>query len=464
MLKIAPQQGPQEEFLSSSADIVIYGGSAGSGKSYAILIEPLRHIQNKDFGAVIFRRSMPSITNEGGLLDTSKGMYNSLGAKLVKSPRPMWRFPSGSRITFAHLQSDDTVLDWHGSQVPLIIFDELTEFTKHQFFYMLSRNRSTCGVIPYVRASTNPDADSWVAEFISWWIDQSTGLPIKERSGKIRYMIRLADNIIWGNSRAELIEKYNVDYNDIKTISFIAATIQDNQELLKVNPGYLANLKALPTVERERLLMGNWKIKPNAGMYFKRSQITMIDEIPTDVTEWVSRWDLAATEASESNANPDWTARVLMGKRKNGRFVVVHAMHDRLNAHNVRMLVKNTTTSDKARFGRVKTIIPQDPGQAGKAQFASYVAMLTGFFIVVEHETKAKVTRAEPFAAQWQAGNVDVVVGAWNDAFFTELEAFPEGKFDDQVDAAAGAFNGLSLSTNTKLSNMSSGTSYWTGI
>ena len=65
---------------------------------------------------------------------------------------------------------------------------------------MLSRNRSTCGVKPYIRGTTNPDADSWVAPFIQWYWDADTGYPIPERSGVIRYFTRLGDEIIWGDT------------------------------------------------------------------------------------------------------------------------------------------------------------------------------------------------------------------------------------------------------------------------
>jgi hypothetical protein len=76
---------------------------------------------------------------------------------------------------------------WKGAQITLICFDELTHFSAHQFFYMVSRNRSTCGVRPYIRATCNPDADSWVADFLSWWIDPESGHPIRERAGVLRY-------------------------------------------------------------------------------------------------------------------------------------------------------------------------------------------------------------------------------------------------------------------------------------
>ncbi|MFY8041621.1 MAG: terminase large subunit domain-containing protein, partial [Rhodoferax sp.] len=217
---IRPQEGPQEAFLASSADIVIYGGAAGGGKTFAILMEPLRHVDVADFGAVIFRRESVQITNEGGLWDTAMSIYPLVGGSPKTLPKPMFKFPSGAKITFAHLNHETDVLGWQGSQVPLIEFDELTHFTRTQFFYMLSRNRSTCGVRPYVRATCNPDADSWVAELIAWWIDQTTGLPIMERSGVVRWMVRVSDQIRWADTPEQLSELHGVAIEDCKSLTF----------------------------------------------------------------------------------------------------------------------------------------------------------------------------------------------------------------------------------------------------
>jgi len=140
LVEIRPQEGPQTAFLSSPADIAIYGGAAGGGKSWALLAEPLRNISNPKFGAVIFRRTTTQIRNEGGLWDESSHMYAPLGG----DPKDMtldWRFPSGANISMAHLEYDKSVLNWQGSQIPLLCFDELTHFSARQFFYMMSRNR-----------------------------------------------------------------------------------------------------------------------------------------------------------------------------------------------------------------------------------------------------------------------------------------------------------------------------------
>jgi len=298
------------------------------------------------------------------------------------------------------------------------------------------------GVRPYVRATCNPDADSWVAEFISWWIDSETGYPIQERGGIIRYMLRIADSIEWGDSPEELVTKYpDFDVTDTKSVTFIPATIHDNQELLKVNPQYLSNLKALPEVERERLLNGNWKIKPAAGMYFKRGQVgNMLDKIPSDVIRWVRGWDLAATAEDEGKESA-YTASVLIGKRKGGRYLVADVSNSRLSANDVRQTVKLTAQTDKAKYKRVRIRLPQDPGQAGREQAQSYIKFLAGFDVMAETESGSKEVRAEPMAAQWQAGNFDVLVAPWNDMYFSQLESFPASKYKDMVDAGSTAFN-----------------------
>lgn len=436
-IAIRPQAGPQEAFLSSPADIVIYGGAAGGGKTYAVLMEPLRHVDNPEFGAVIFRRESVQITNEGGLWDTAMQLYPSQSGKPRTAPKMMFTFPQGGRVTFAHLNLEADVLGWQGGQVPLICFDELTHFTRFQFFYMLSRNRSTCGVRPYIRATCNPDADSWVAEFIAWWIDQGTGYPIPDRSGAIRYFVRVGDSLHWADSREALVEAHGTLPEDAKSVTFIAASVRDNKALLAADPGYLANLKSLSRVERERLLGGNWKIKPAAGLYFKRQEITLLDELPADIVQWVRAWDLAATEPSEDNDDPDWTAGVLFGRRANGKTVIADLVHERRQSAAVRALIKRVAILDGK--GK-KVIVPEDPGQAGKDQAANFVTFLAGWPVFRRRATSNKVARAEPFAAQWQAGNVEVLRAPWNEALFGELEGFPGARHDDIVDACSDAF------------------------
>ena len=435
---IGPQPGPQEAFLSTNADIAVYGGAAGGGKTYALLLEPLRHIDNPHFGAVIFRRDAVQITNEGGLFDTSFQIYAQIDAMPKLSPHRTWIFPTGATITFNHLHNEYDVNHWQGAQIPFIGYDELTHFEESQFWYMLSRNRSTCGVRPYIRATTNPDADSWVAELVDWYINPDTGYPIFERSGKIRWFVRIDGKLVWANSRQELLN----DHPGLipKSFTFIPATLSDNKILNDHDPEYRANLLQLNRVERERLLAGNWKIKHSTGSYFPQLCVQVISAIPTDVIMWVRRWDLAATEPSETNPSPSATASVLMGKRANGRIVIADGINIRKPANIVRDVLLNVATQDRSNYKRVITVIPQDPGQAGKDQSANLIAYLAGHRVKAVRETGPKETRAEPLSAQWQAGNIDVVEGVWNKNYLNEMASFPSEEHDDYVDASSGAY------------------------
>ena len=474
MTTVIRPQPKQEQFLASSADIAIFGGAAGGGKSWSLLYEPLRHVDNPKFNAVIFRKNANQILAAGGLWDESLAMYFQYpGAMPLKTPTPRWVFPSGANINFNHLERQPDVYKWQGSQICLIGFDELTHFSEFVFFYMLSRNRSMSGIKPYVRATCNPDADSWVAEFISWWVDQESGYPIPERSGKLRYMGRINEEIMWGDSPEEVIsiaEKKGYDeelkIEDVKSVTFIMSTIYDNQELLSKDSGYLANLKALSQVERERLLYGNWKIKAAKGLFFPRTAIgEFLDAVPNDVVRWVRGWDLAATSEDEGG-DPAYTASMLIGKRKNGRYIIANVTNSRLKAHDVRKQVRTTAIMDKAKYKRVRIRMNRDPGQAGKEQAESYIKWLAGFSVNIERETGSKIDRAEPFAAQWQAGNVDIVKGDWNEMYLGQLEAFPESKYKDMVDCSSTAFlelEAMNTSAPPPQSTALNRQSVWTG-
>lgn len=286
---IKPQEGFQEKFLSSPADIVIGGSAAGVGKTFALILEPIRNKDVEGFGGVIFRRTAPQIKNIGGLWDTSMQIYPPLGATPKESTLE-WIFNESVKLKFSHLEYEKNVFDWQGAQLPFIGFDELQHFSKVMFFYLLSRNRSTCGIRPYVRATCNPDPDSWLSEFISWWIDQETGFPIPERDGVIRYMVRDGENYIWGDTVEEVIEKASyliqplVEKSGInakefvKSVTFISGDIYQNRKLLETNPQYLANLMAQDDQTKAQLLHNNWKIvESDRDIYNHASFIGMFE-------------------------------------------------------------------------------------------------------------------------------------------------------------------------------------------
>lgn len=440
---IKPQPGFQVQVLACDADIAIVGGSAGCGKTFVELLEPLYHKDVPGFTAVFFRRTTTQIRNPGGLWDSARLVYPLMGGTPLEQPLE-YHWPSGAKVKMAHLEHESTVLEWQGAQVCLFLFDELTHFTESMFFYMLSRNRSACGVRPYIRASCNPDADSWVANLIAWWIDQATGFPIPERAGVIRYFARVNNALTWGSTREEVTAKCpTVSADDVKSLTFIPGKLDDNQELLRIDPGYRGNLMAMTRVERARLLDGNWKVRKEAGSYFRRNDVKLLDHAPSvsALSAITRRWDLAASEPSEAYPDPDYTCGVKVGRYKDGRFVVLHAEIARKRSNEVRALIKSTAAMDKAQHEGCSVGIPEDPAQAGKDQVDSYSKELAEFAFYAERETGDKQTRAEPCAAQWQHGNIDVVKGDWNEQFFSMLEGFPDPKVhDDPVDALCGAY------------------------
>jgi predicted phage terminase large subunit-like protein len=443
---LSPQPGPQTEFLRTPADICIYGGAAGGGKSVGLILEPLRYVSRvPGFTAVFFRRTTPEITNPGGLWDESLNFYPRFGG-LPNQRGHEWRWPRTGKIKFSHLQFDSTVYHWQGAQIALIAFDELTHFTAHQFYYLLSRNRSTCGVRPYIRATCNPDADSWVADFLAWWIDQETGFPIPERAGVLRYFIRVGERIMWADRPEDLVELITrsqalppgVEPSRPISVTFIPAKVSDNPALLRVNPEYLTWLLSLPLLERERLLGGNWKIRPAAGLYFKREWCAVADGVPADL-DVIRYWDLAATEKTEFN-DPDWTVGIKLGRDRNGGYWLLDMVRQRANPGDVEKLLLETAAGDGKR---VKIGFGQDPGQAGKSQALHLVRALSAFTVRPATESGDKLTRFGPFSSQCRAGNVKILRGSWNDDLFHVLEGFPDLAHDDEVDACSGALEML---------------------
>lgn len=440
-MDIRPQPGFQERVLACSADILIAGGSAGCGKSWCSVVEPLRHIGIPGFGAIIFRRTFPELVGPGSIWEEATNIYPHLGG--VARGEQRWMFPSGSSVIFGHLQHDQARLAHHGKAYALIIFEELCTFSEAQFWYLFSRNRSICGVRPYIRATCNPDPDSFVAKLIAWWINQKTGFPIFERSGVLRWFVRVGDTLDWGDSAEEVEARHpELPPGMARSLTFIPGRLDDNKILEQADPGYRARLLSLPRVDRERLLFGNWKVRAAAGMYFQRGYFPIIDEAPTMIRS-VRFWDKAASEPTAAYPDPDWTAGVKVAKLEGGKYLIRHVARMRGTPGKVDAIMKAIASQD----GKGVTIgVFQDPGQAGVVDLAHMRRLLDGYTIRSTRPTKDKVTLAGPFSSQCEGGNVLLLRGEWNDPYLDELENFPGKGKDDQVDGSSGAFNELQSS------------------
>ena len=225
-------EGPQEDFLAAGETDVLYGGAAGGGKSYAMLVDPLRYAHRPAHRGLIIRRSMPELRE---LIDKSRELYPKAfpGCK-YKEVEKLWNFPSGAKIEFGFLERDADVYRYQGQAYSWIGFDEITHLpTEFAWNYLASRLRTTDSEITcYMRCTANPGGAgaTWVKKR---YIDPSP--PHESFEG--------AD----GLSR-----------------KFIPARLQDNP-FLATDGRYEKMLKALPPTQRQQLLEGNWDVAEGAA-------------------------------------------------------------------------------------------------------------------------------------------------------------------------------------------------------
>ena len=244
-----PNDGPQTEFLAAPEKDVLYGGAAGGGKSYAMLVDPLRFCHRSAHRALILRRTMPELRE---LIDKSRELYPRAfpGAKF-REVEKVWNFPSGAKIEFGFLERDADVYRYQGQSYSWIGFDEITHLpTEFGWNYLSSRLRTTDSEItPYLRCTANPGGVGahWVKNI---YVDPAEpGRTFKGGDGLMR--------------------------------KFIPARLDDNPYLAE-DGRYEEMLKALPEVQRRQLLEGNWDITEGAAFVEFDTEVHVIPpfEIP----------------------------------------------------------------------------------------------------------------------------------------------------------------------------------------
>jgi len=444
---IRPQPGPQTEFLSSPADIVVYGGAAGGGKSFGLLLDMARHVNNPQYRAVIFRRSYPQIAAGGGLWDESMKLYPLLGAK-PQTKDFRWVFPSGAEIKLTHMQHEKSKLEHQGAQYARIGWDELTHFEESQFWYLMSRNRSTAGVRPQVRCTTNPDGKSWVKKFIAPWVDSSFRRmnPLAAESGEIRYMLRTGDHLEWMTPAYYAEWKERNPSRNLKSVTFISSRLSDNKILMELNPEYLENLESMALVDRERLLHGNWDISDD-DLLLNKDWFKIVDEseIPfANLTQFCRYWDLAATE-KETDRRACFTCGALLAKDKiTGNIYILDVIRKQYNPVAVRNLVFDTIEYDlnhwsgQCNSSTYKVRMEQEPGATGKIVIDDFAREIVGVNFDGDRPTGDKFTRATPLAQKAEQGRMFVRKAPFNKELMNEIETYPAG-LKDQIDAVSGA-------------------------
>lgn len=393
----------QKVFLRTYGLEGLFGGAAGGGKSSALLMSALQYVDVPGYSAILFRRTYADLSLPGALMDRFREWMKNYDEVSWNNNSYTATFPSGARISFGYLNNTNDYLRYKGSEFQFIGMDEVTEIREQDYRYLFSRLRRPANgelaTVPLrMRCASNP-APNWVRQrFIVEGLE----------SGRI----------------------------------FVPSLLTDNPGIDA--DSYRLALAALDPVERRRLEEGDWW-STTLGTLFDRTSFVLIDpvEVPqvTGSARAVRFWDLAATEPSSTNPDPDWTVGTLM-LFDQGIAYVLDVRKARVKGDKVETLLAQTAAED----GHAVAIrMEQEPGSSGKAlvdQYARYI--LPGYDFGGIRSTGDKLTRARPFAAAVANGNVRVVRGSWLTDWLDEFSSFPEAcNHDDQVDSAVSAFTHL---------------------
>ena len=246
-----PNAGPQTDFLAAGEREVLYGGSAGGGKSYAMLADPLRYMGHPSFSGLLLRHTTEELRE---LVWKSQEIYPKIWKGIKWSERKMqWTAPSGARLWMSYLDRDDDVLRYQGLAFSWIGFDELTQWNKpFAWNYMRSRLRTAASDLPiYMRATTNPGGPGhgWVKKM---FIDPAPyGKTFDATDIETGEVLKYPA----GHSKAG---------QSLFKRKFIPARLSDNPYLSREGD-YEAMLLSLPEQQRKQLLEGDWDIKEGAA-------------------------------------------------------------------------------------------------------------------------------------------------------------------------------------------------------
>lgn len=392
---------PQARFYMSHEERVLFGGAAAGGKSEALLVAALQYADIGGHAGMIVRKNFTALNKPGALMDRAEQWLKGRGVKFDNSSHT-WTFPSGYRLTFVAMDSANAVEIIQGSEFCTALIDEAGQLKKRQLEFIYSRlRRPTGSIIPirYLLAS-NPDGPSEMDLF------------------------------------HEFVEP-SIKGRRTPGVLFIPANPETNPY---VDPKYMQLLNKLSPVMRSKFLLGQWCVK-SAGLLFVRDKFHKIprSEVPQEFQALARAWDLAASEVTEQNSNPDWTRGILVGLI-DGRFYILDVQSVRGRPFQVEKLLDDTSKSDGKE---VALVFPQDPGQAGKVQYIGLAGKFAGLTVKRDSLKGNKELRAQSVSSSVDAGNVYVVEASWTESLLDELCSFPPDNneiHDDQVDALSSAW------------------------
>ena len=469
-----PSSHRQEQFINSRAFITCFGGAAMSGKTFQGLMRFLLYVDDPLFSGYVVRKNATDFKKGGGAFEEAIRMFKAYDSGMTYTKQPMQiNFSSGATINFIGLDGSAGMESVQGIQITCAMVDEATHLSEEEIMWLITRLRATSDNIePCIWLTCNPDPESFLCDWLSdyylypigSYVDGELveGRPNTERNGRVRYFLRVGNEMKWSSNEDELFEGYKhlypLDEDGVSTcrpqsFCFIGATVLDNPLMMKKNPNYVAQLASAPRIKMERLLKGNWYAREEGSGYFKRdwTPIKTAKEIYIDdpVVRRVRAWDLASTLPSESNPSPDYTVGVLVARTKSGYYVVEDMIRGRWRAGELENMLVAQTQKDIEMYGHSCIgYLPIEPASAGKIMrhhmsklFASERTPIKFFKV---GSGKSKLDRFLPFASVAENELVKLVKADWNNDFLSELEAFTGVRskiHDDIVDATSDAYN-----------------------
>jgi len=250
-ITIKPNSKPQVDFFAAKEYEILYGGSAGGGKSWSLVVDPMRYIDYPQFTAIIFRRTYPEL--EGSIIPLTHHYYQNAGA-VWNEQKKVYTFPSGAKIKLGFMQYLDDWRNHQGSEYCGQYYDELTNFEWEQYTMLAAWNRSKVdGIEPYRRAASNPGGPGH-KKVKDYFVDTCPPVP----DGPMVYS-ELA-RMWYQPMKSGPTYRHMNELDQVLTRKFIPARVFDNVDMLKRNPNYVAQLLQLPERKRKGLLEGDWNL------------------------------------------------------------------------------------------------------------------------------------------------------------------------------------------------------------
>jgi len=481
---VAPQSAFQRDVLVSDSRIIVAGGAAGCAKSTIGIMRHLRWMNDPLYRGFCIRKNSTAIMKSGGLFDAAVHLYSQVDDIKIKLKDQRIQFSSGASVSFSHYENDKAGQLYHGLELSNVFYDEASHAAESHIWWLISRLRTKAKMDPSIWLSCNPDPDSFLFEWVKWWLYDETspnyGLPDPEKNGKVRWILRRDGVIFWGDSKEEMIVKYGKpnlppDHpQQVKPLSFqvILGTIYDNPWLIENQPEYLASLEAMPDVERRRLLLGDWTARETGSTFFQREWCKEeIEEPPAcEIVRTVRAYDFAGTLKSASNPSPDYTACAKLSKLKNGNYFVHEVLKTRILPGDWEKFILENALRDG--YG-TEIIVPLDPGASAKLATGLLTRALSecGYRVRTLRASGSKLDRFRPFSSLAMNGHVTFLKGCGTDIenniqcdnnfVYKELEAFTgkrkagESSHDDIPDCCSDAIS--TLASRINIPNMSSG-------